>query len=61
MHALNATPVWNVVAWSIPGVLVGSTIGSKLGKYLPAKLMEKGLGVAFALVGLLVLGLEFGK
>ena len=61
VHALNATPVWNVVAWSIPGVLVGSTIGSKLGKYLPAKLMEKGLGVAFALVGLLVLGLEFGK
>ena len=61
VHALNATPIWNVVAWSIPGVLVGSTIGSKLGKYLPAKLMEKGLGVAFALVGLLVLGLEFGK
>ena len=61
VHALNATQVWNVVDWSIPGVLVGSTIGSKLGKYLPAKLMEKGLGVAFALVGLLVLGLEFGK
>ena len=61
VHALNAEPVWNVVAWSIPGVLVGSTVGSKLGKYLPAKLMEKGLGVVFALVGLLVLGLEFGK
>ena len=59
VHALHAEPVWRVVVWSIPGVLVGSTLGSRLGKYLPARVMEKALGVVFALVGLLVLALEF--
>ena len=44
---------------SIPGVLVGSTLGSRLGKFLPGKLMEKALGIIFALVGALVLVLEF--
>lgn len=58
VHALHAEPAWNVVAWSIPGVLVGSTLGSRLGKYLPAKIMEKVLGVVFALVGILVLALR---
>ncbi len=58
IHALSAQPPWHVVGWSIPGVLIGSTIGSRVGKYLPARLMEKGLGVVFALVGGLVLALE---
>jgi uncharacterized membrane protein YfcA len=58
VHALTATPVWWVVAWSIPGVLVGGQIGTRVGKYLPADLMETGLGVVFALVGALVLGVE---
>ncbi|MHB9288429.1 sulfite exporter TauE/SafE family protein [Halobacteriales archaeon Cl-PHB] len=58
VHALTATPVWYVVAWSIPGVLVGGTIGTRVGKYLPSELLETGLGVVFALVGLLVLGVE---
>ena len=30
-------------------------LGSRLGKYLPAKVMEKVLGMVFALVGILVL------
>lgn len=59
IHALSAQPAWRVVGWSIPGVLVGSTIGSRVGKYLPAKVMEKGLGVVFGGVGILVLLLEF--
>ena len=58
VHALTATPVWYVVAWSIPGVLVGGTIGTRVGKYLPSDLMETGLGAVFGLVGALVLGLE---
>ena len=60
IHALSAQPVWQVVGWSIPGVLIGSTIGSRVGKYLPAHTMEKGLGVVFGGVGILVLVLEFG-
>ncbi len=59
IHALSAQPVWQVVGWSIPGVLIGSTIGSRVGKYLPTKVMEKGLGVVFGSVGILVLVLEF--
>lgn len=55
VHALSATPAWSVVAWSIPGVLVGSTAGSRLGRYLPAGVMEKALGGVFAAVGALVI------
>ncbi|NBC30372.1 MAG: TSUP family transporter [Spirochaetes bacterium] len=58
IHALSATPVWHVVAWTIPGVLIGSTVGSTISKHLPGKVMEKVLGVVFALVGLLVLLVE---
>ena len=59
MHALSAQPAWHVVVWSIPGVLIGSTIGSRVGKYLPCRIMEKGLGIMFAGVAGLVLILEF--
>jgi len=58
VHALHAEPAWHVVVWSVPGVLIGSTLGSRIGKYLPAKVMEKVLGVVFALVGVLVLALR---
>lgn len=58
VHALAATPVWYVVAWSIPGVLIGGTIGTRLGKYLPSEIMERALGVVFAIVGSIVLGTE---
>jgi len=58
VHALAATPVWYVVAWSIPGVILGGTVGTHVSKYVPSDLMEIGLGVVFALVGGLVLGIE---
>jgi uncharacterized membrane protein YfcA len=58
VHALAATPVWYVVAWSIPGVLVGGTIGTRVGKYLPSEVMEPALGVVFTIVGVIVLGSE---
>jgi len=58
VHALASEPVWYVVAWSIPGVLIGGTIGTRLGKYVPSEIMEPALGVVFAVVGLVVLGSE---
>jgi uncharacterized membrane protein YfcA len=58
VHALAATPVWYVVAWSIPGVLIGGTIGTRVGKYVPSEVMEPALGVVFAIVGVIVLGSE---
>ena len=59
VHALAATPVWYVVAWSIPGVLIGGTIGTRVGKYVPSDIMEPALGVVFAIVGVIVLASEF--
>ena len=58
VHALTATPVWFVVAWSVPGVLIGGTVGTRVGRYLPSELMETGLGVVFGIVGLIVLATE---
>ena len=58
IHALAAEPPWPVVGWSIPGVLIGSTIGGGVGKYLPGPIMKKALDVVFGLVGGLVLALE---
>jgi uncharacterized membrane protein YfcA len=58
VHAAHAEPVWYVVVWSIPGVLIGSAVGSRVGKYLPDDLMETVLGVLFGLVGAGVLALE---
>jgi uncharacterized membrane protein YfcA len=58
VHALAATPVWYVVAWSIPGVLIGGTIGTRVGKHVPSEIMEPALGVVFAIVGVIVLASE---
>jgi len=61
VHGLTAAPAWHVVQWSIPGVLVGSFLGSRVGKHLPSALMEKVLAVVFAGVGLLVLSLQLAS
>nr|WP_276591899.1 TSUP family transporter [Halorutilus salinus] len=60
VHALSATPVWYVVAWSVPGVLVGGTVGTRVGKHVPSDVMEMGLGVVFGFVGVVVLVTTFG-
>lgn len=52
------TPVWFVVADSVPGVLIGGTIGTRVGKHLPSELIETGLGVVFGTVDLTVLATE---
>ncbi|WP_234972351.1 sulfite exporter TauE/SafE family protein [Halobaculum gomorrense] len=58
VHALAATPVWYIIAWSVPGVLIGGTIGTRVGKYVPSEIMEPALGVVFAVVGVVVLASE---
>lgn len=59
VHAFSVTPVWYVIAWSVPGVLIGGSIGTRVSKYIPGAVMESVLGVVFGLVGLWVLGLQF--
>ncbi|WP_435178800.1 sulfite exporter TauE/SafE family protein [Halorussus sp. AFM4] len=58
VHALAATPVWYIIAWSVPGVLIGGTIGTRVGKYVPSEIMEPALGVVFGVVGVVVLASE---
>ncbi|MEF8839679.1 MAG: sulfite exporter TauE/SafE family protein [Haloarculaceae archaeon] len=58
VHALSATPVWYVVAWSVPGVVIGGTVGTRVGKYVPSEIMEPALGAVFAVVGGIVLASE---
>lgn len=58
VHSLAAVPVWDVVVWSIPGVLIGSHLGSRLGDLLPPGIMERGLSMVFGVIGLLVLVLQ---
>jgi len=59
VHAVSVDsfPV-HVVAWSIPGVVVGGTVGTRVGKYVPSEVMEPALGVVFSLVGVVVLASE---
>lgn len=58
VHALAATPVWYIVSWSIPGVVIGGTVGTRVSKYVPSEIMEPALGIVFAFVGVFVLGSE---
>lgn len=58
VHALSAEPAWSVVQWSIPGVLIGSYFGTRIGPHLPEALMERLLGFVFGAVGILVLGIQ---
>ncbi|MFB6111739.1 MAG: sulfite exporter TauE/SafE family protein [Halobacteriaceae archaeon] len=58
VHALAATPVWYVIIWSVPGVLLGGTLGTQVGKHVPSEIMEPALGVVFAIVGVVVLASE---
>jgi uncharacterized membrane protein YfcA len=55
VHAISATPAWDVLVWTVPGVLVGGTAGSHLGHLLPAARMESALGMVFGVVGAIVL------
>jgi len=58
VHALAATPVWYIIAWSVPGVLIGGTVGTRVGKYVPSEVMEPALGAVFGVVGVLVVASE---
>jgi uncharacterized membrane protein YfcA len=52
--ALNT--VLSLVIFTGPGVIIGAQLGSMVASGLPQKLLERGMGVLFILVGFLVLG-----
>ena len=52
---MSAVP-WNILCYSIPGVLIGGQIGSRLQGVIPQDVMEKAIPTVFALVGVGMMG-----
>ena len=48
---LGAVP-WNLVCWTIPGVIVGGQIGPRLQGRLPQRGMEKSIAALFGIIGM---------
>ncbi len=51
---VSAVP-WHLVAYTIPGVIIGGQIGPRLQGKFPAAKMEAGIGGVFTLIGLAML------
>jgi hypothetical protein len=50
------TTVLSIVIFTVPGVVIGAQLGSKVASHIPQKVLERGLGVLFILVAMLTLG-----
>ena len=48
--------VLSIVVFSVPGVIVGAQIGSRVSSRIPTGIMEKSLAVLFIIIALLTLG-----
>ncbi len=55
---VGAVP-WNLVAYTIPGVIIGGQIGPRLHGRIPPRLMEKGIAVLFAVIGVAMAWIVF--
>jgi uncharacterized membrane protein YfcA len=49
------TTVLSIVLFTVPGVVIGGQLGSRVASYIPQKIMERVLGMLFILVALLTL------
>ncbi len=47
---INAVP-WNLVCYSIPGVLIGGQIGPRLQGKVPQRVMERTIAIIFSIIG----------
>ena len=56
-HSAPATlnQVINVIAFTIPGVIIGGQIGPKLQKIIPADLMKVSISILFVLIGIFMM------
>ncbi|GAB4232384.1 MAG: hypothetical protein Tsb0034_05140 [Ekhidna sp.] len=56
-HSTEATlnQVVNVIAYSIPGVIIGGQIGPKLQKIIPADTMKVSIAVLFVVIGIFMM------
>ena len=51
---INAVP-WNLVMYTVPAVIIGGQIGPRLQGKVPQAIMERGIGVLFAVIGFAML------
>ncbi len=57
---LAAVP-WNLVAYTIPGVIIGGQIGPRLQGKVPQQVMIRAIGILFAIIGVAMLWLVIGQ
>ncbi len=50
------TTVASIVVFTVPGVILGGQLGSRVSDRMPQRALERGLGILFVLVALLTLG-----
>jgi len=48
--------VMSLVIFTVPGVILGAQLGSRVASHIPQQVLERGLGVLFILVAALTLG-----
>ena len=48
--------VMSLVIFTVPGVIIGAQLGSRVASRIPQQALERGLGVLFILVASLTLG-----
>jgi hypothetical protein len=48
--------VASIVVFTIPGVIIGAQLGSRLSSFIPEKKLERGMGVLFLLIAVHTLG-----
>ncbi len=51
---------WHLVMYTIPGVIIGGQIGSRLQGRVSSEKMEKIFGILFAVIGISMIWLVFG-
>lgn len=55
---VNAVP-WNLVMYTVPGVLIGGQIGPRLQGKVPAIVMERGIATVFTIIGIAMMILVY--
>jgi uncharacterized membrane protein YfcA len=57
---INAVP-WNLVVYTVPGVIIGGQIGPRLQGRVPPHIMERAIGILFAVIGFVMFWLVAGE
>jgi len=48
--------VLSIVMFTVPGVIIGAQLGARVSRLIPQRLLIRGMGLLFVIVGVLTLG-----